>query len=131
MIELTNVKKENYQNNNIKEEKKDIKPVPSQKSFRQPKDNKKKEEVKHKINIYLSVNDINNMILMQNEQNKHKFNFFCAIIIITLQLTNMNFIFFLGYLRPTLITNRYYCYNSLTKQYKIVFSFSIHTLYLY
>ena len=118
MIELTDIKKENDQNNNVKEEKKEIKAIPSQKSFKQQKDNKKNEETKHKINIYLSVNDINNMILMQNEQNKHKFNFFCAIIIITLQFTNLNFIFFLGYLRPTLITNKYYCYNSLIKQYK-------------
>ena len=118
MIELSEIKKENVPNNNIKEEKKDIKPMPSIKSTKQAKDNKKIEDKKHKINIFLAVNDINNMILMQNEQNKPKFHFFCTIILLSLQFTNMNFIFFLGYMRPTFITNKYYCYNSLTKQYK-------------
>lgn len=118
MIELSEIKKENVPNNNIKEEKKDIKPMPSIKSTKQAKDNKKIEDKKHKINIFLAVNDINNMILMQNEQNKPKFHFFCIIILLSLQFTNMNFIFFLGYMRPTFITNKYYCYNSLTKQYK-------------
>ena len=118
MIELPEIKKENEPNNNIKEEKKDVTPIMSLKSVKQPKNNKKKEDKKHKINIYLAVNDINNMILMQNEQNKPKFYFFCIIIILSLQFTNINFIFFLGYLRPTFITNKYYCYNSLTKQYK-------------
>ena len=40
MIELTDIKKENDQNNNVKEEKKEIKAIPSQKSFKQQKDNK-------------------------------------------------------------------------------------------
>ena len=121
MIELPDIKKESEQNNNndiIKEEKKDNKPSFVTKSSKQIKDNEKNEEKKHKINIYLSVNDINNMISMQKEQNKPKFLFFCIIILFALQITNIEFIFFLGYLRPTLTTNKYYCYNSLTKLYK-------------
>ena len=124
MIELPEIKKEpeqnniNNNNNIIKEEKKDNKPSLISKNSKQIKDNKKEEEKKHKINIYLSVNDINNMISMQNEQNKPKYLFFCIIILLALQMTNIEFIFFLAYLRPTLITNKYYCYNSLTKHYK-------------
>lgn len=118
MIELTDIKKENEQNNIIKEEKKESKPSSFHKSDKQKEGNKKNEVPKNKINIYLSVNDINNMISMQNEQNKPKFLFFCIFILFSLLFTNMNFIFFLGYLRPTFETNRYYCYNSLTKHYK-------------
>lgn len=119
MIELREVNKENVPNNIIKEEKKENKVTAPQKNGKQKKGKKKKKEIiKHKINIYLAVNDINNMISMQEEQNKPKFLFFCIIILFTLQIINTNFIFFLGYLRPTFITNKYYCYNSLTKHYK-------------
>ena len=118
MIEFTEAKKENESINMLQEEKKENKISSNKKNDKLKKTNKKKEVEKHKINIYLEVNDINNMILMQNEQNKPKFHFFCVIILLSLQFTNINYIFFLGYLRPTFITNKYYCYNSLTKHYK-------------
>ena len=118
MIEFTEAKKENESINMVQEEKKENKISSNKKNDKLKKTNKKKEVEKHKINIYLEVNDINNMILMQNEQNKPKFHFFCVIILLSLQFTNINYIFFLGYLRPTFITNKYYCYNSLTKHYK-------------
>ena len=120
MIELNEIKKEeNSDIINTKENRIETKPSFASKNSKQIKPEEKKEvEKKHKININLSVNDINNMISMQNEQNKPKLYFFFVIMIFTLQMVNMDFIFFLGYLRPPLLTNKYYCYNSITKHYK-------------
>lgn len=120
MIELNEVKKETESVVNTKEDRRDTKPsFASTKNSKQPKKDKKEKEIKKlKININLSVNDIYNMILMQEDQNKSKFGFFCAIIIFTLIMINAEFIFFLGYMRPTLLTNKYYCYDSITRHYK-------------
>ena len=119
MIELTETKKENENDINIiKEEKKGSTHSSGSKKTKPKKIIKEGQDKKNKININLPVSDINNMILMQKEQNNLKFYFFCVIILLTLQFTNMNFLFFLGYLRPTLIVNKYYCYNSVTKHYQ-------------
>ena len=120
MIELNEIKKESDSGIiNTKEDRRESKPSFASKNSKQIKPNEKKDDdKKHKININLSVNDIYNMISMQDEQNKFKLFFFFVIIIFTLQMINLDFIFFLGYLRPTLLTNKYYCYNSITKHYK-------------
>ena len=120
MIELAEIKKEeqDFNNNIIKDEIKESKPSFYTKSTKIIKADSIKNENKPKINIYLPVNDINNMITMNANLNKLKFVFFCIIIILTLIVTNIDFIFFLGYLRPTFVTNKYYCYNSITKHYK-------------
>ena len=119
MIELNEIKKENSGIINTKEDRREAKPSFTSKTSKQVKPDEKKEvEKKHKININLSVNDIYNMISMQDELNKPKFYFCLTIIAFTLIMTNMDFIFFLGYLRPPLLTNKYYCYNSITKHYK-------------
>lgn len=120
MIELNETKKETESGLNTKEDRRDTKPsFASNKNSKQTKKNKKKKEIKKlKVNINLSVNDIYNMITMQEDQNKLKFGFFCVIISLTLIMINAEFIFFLGYIRPTLLTNKYYCYDSITRHYK-------------
>ena len=119
MIELEEIKNENENDiNNIKEEKKEVNRSLTPKKNKLNEKSKKDENKKIKININMTVNDINNMILMQTEQNNFKFYFFCVIIYLTLQFTNANFLFFLGYLRPTLIVNKYHCYNSVTRHYQ-------------
>ena len=125
MIEMSNMNKKepskenNEQENPNNDQQKDNIP---KKESRSPSQKKSEDKAKNKasnvdININLSVSDINKMLLRHQKLDKVKFNIFRFYISITLLLTNTTFIFFLAYLRPIFLVNKYYCYDLQSKNY--------------
>ena len=126
MIELPNINnkkepsnKENKENddNIINDQQKDNKKENRTSSQKKNKVNIKTQKLNNDININLSVGDINKMLLRHQKINMVKFNFFRFYISITLLFTNTTFIFFLAYLRPIFLINKYYCYNFQSRNY--------------
>ena len=111
-------KENNEQENNPNnEQQKDIKKDNRSPSQKKNKTTNKNQKLNNDININLSVSDINKMLLRHQKINNIKFNFFRFYISITLLLTNTTFIFFLAYLRPIFLVNKYYCYDLQSKNY--------------
>ena len=124
MIELTNItKKESSKENNEQDinqnndQQKEIKKENRSPSQKKNKVNIKNQKLNNDININLSVGDINKMLLRHQKINNIKFNIFRFYTSITLLLTNTTFIFFLAYLRPLFLVNKYYCYDYESKNY--------------
>ena len=124
MIELTNInKKDSSKENNEhdinqnNDQQKEIKKENRTLSQKKNKVDTKNQKQNNEININLSVGDINKMFLRHQIINNLKFNFFRFYISITLILTNTTFIFFLAYLRPIFLVNKYYCYDIESKNY--------------
>ena len=80
-------------------------------------DKKNKKYINDEIDFNLPVEDIVKKLTRQGKISNKKVIFIFLYLYLALQLTNATFIIYLGYLRPPLLTNEYYCYDLQSKNY--------------
>ena len=78
---------------------------------------KNKKYINDEIDFDLPVEDIVKKLTRQGKISNKKVFFVFLYVFLALQLTNSTFIIYLGYLRPPLLTNDYYCYDLQSKNY--------------
>ena len=129
LIELEGLSSKKYdksieENNEIEEEEREIKDdmleiQKTENKYLKKESSKKEKETK--VNINLSVEDIYKIISRGGKLNSYKIT--CTIIYSTFTIVFLNtfFIMIIAFLRPTLKTNKFLCYDAVTNSYSKCF----------
>ncbi len=112
------------ENNEVEEEEREIKDElldikKNENKYVKKESNKKEKETK--VNINLSVEDIYKIISRGGKLNSHKITFSMIYTSFTILFLNTFFIMIFAFLRPTLKTNKFLCYDIVTKTYSKCF----------
>ena len=120
LIELENLSLKNRDKNleEIEEEEKEIKDNIIDVQKNETKNIKKeKKEKETKVNINLSVEDIYKIISRNGKLNNKKITLKILYLSFTILFLNTFFIMIIAFLRPSTKTNKFECYDIITKTY--------------